>query len=109
MARIAAVDLLGEPGDLAADVQRAHVALQEPLRLAEKAVDLLKDRQADAGSLYSPLDLQLGDVDLVLNELEESWLAIELGGQLVEDRRHGRRVLAMRPRPSRRPARQTPW
>ena len=43
---IAAIDLRGEPGDLPADVERVQVALEQALRLAQKAVDLL---QAFAG------------------------------------------------------------
>ena len=93
-AGIAAIDLVGKPGDLPAHVQRGVVALQEALRLAEEAVDPLEELRADL-IVVKAFGLELGDVDLVEDRAEQFGLAIELCGEIVEDRRHGLGVVAM--------------
>ena len=94
LAGIAALKLLGEPGDLSAHIERAQVALQQRLRLGEEAVDPLEGVDADAIAIQ-PFGLQPGDIDPVLHEAEVSRLPLELFGQLIEDRRHGPGIVAM--------------
>ncbi len=98
MTGIAAIDLFGEPGDLSADVQRGEaavqIALQQAPRLIDETADVIEFLQVDVIVIQS-LGLQLLDVDLVKDRVEEPGLAIELRGEIVEDRWHDLGILAV--------------
>ena len=72
----------------------ARSPCKRPCDWSRKPLICCEELRADL-IVVKALGLELGDVDLVKDRAEQFGLAIELRGELVEDRRHGLGVVAM--------------